>query len=160
MNYIFFQQCLLQSINAQNSLGQNFLQTELVIENHFFNDMVDLETFDPNELDCTGFWFICILRKEFIYIANGWNHHLPSPNRNNTTSGRPDVMHVLLHLYVIANHQISITTAEIGKLIDITSAVPFELSDECDEFTETLVNKNNLEVLHIASSAFDLYFFL
>lgn len=69
-------------------------------------------------------------------------------------------MHFLLHLYVIANHEISITTAEIGKLIDITSAVPFELSDECDEFTETLMNKNNLEVLHIASSAFDLYFFL
>ena len=49
----------------------------------FFQDMVDLEIFDPSEpalLDCIRFCFMSILQKELTYIANEWNRHLLSPN--------------------------------------------------------------------------------
>ena len=52
---------------------------------------------------------------------------------------------------------ISINTAETDKFIDITSAVTSDFSDESREFAETLMNENNMEMPHDASSAFDLY---
>ena len=61
----------------------------------FFQDMVDLKIFDTSEpdlLDCIRFRFMSILQKELADIANQWNYHLLSPNRNNTPSGRPDVV--------------------------------------------------------------------
>ena len=62
----------------------------------FFQDMVDLGIFALGEsalLDCIRLCFMSILRKELTDIANEWNRHLLSPNRNNTPSGRPDVIY-------------------------------------------------------------------
>ena len=91
----------------------------------FFQDMVDLKIFDTSEpdlLDCIRFCFMSILQKELADIANQWNYHLLSPNRNNTPSGRPDVMYFLPHLYdPYTDHIISIDTAETDKFIDITT---------------------------------------
>ena len=129
----------------------------------FFQDMVDLEIFYPSEpalLACIRFCFMSILRKELADIANEWNRHLLSPNRNNTQSGRPDVMYFLPHLYGTTDHMISIDTAETDEFIDITSAVPSDFSDEFGEFAGTLMNENNMEMPHDASSAFDLYLYL
>ena len=125
--------------------------------------MVDLEIFYPSEpalLACIRFCFMSILRKELADIANEWNRHLLSPNRNNTQSGRPDVMYFLPHLYGTTDHMISIDTAEVDDFIDITSAVPSDFSDEFVEFVGTLMNENNMELSHGASSAFDLYLYL
>ena len=129
----------------------------------FFQNMVDLEIFYPSEpalLACIRFCFMSILRKELADIANEWNRHLLSPNRNNTQSGRPDVMYFLPHLYGTTDHMISIDTAEVDEFIDITSAVPSDFSDEFVEFVGTLMNENNMELPHGASSAFDLYLYL
>ena len=125
--------------------------------------MVDLELFDPSEpalLDCIRFCFMSILQKELTYIANEWNRYLLSPNRNNRSSGTPDVMYFLPHLYGTTDHMISIDTAETDEFIDITSAVPSDFSDEFGEFAGTLMNENNMEMPHDASSAFDLYLYL
>ena len=125
--------------------------------------MVDLEIFYPSEptlLACIRFCFMSILRKELADIANEWNRHLLSPNRNNTQSGRPDVMYFLPHLYGTTDHMISIDTAETDEFIDITSAVPSDFSDEFGEFAGTLMNENNMEIPHDASSTFDLYLYL
>ena len=106
--------------------------------------MVDLEIFDPSTsalLDCIRFCFMSILRKELTDIANEWNRHLFSPNRNNAPSGRPDVMYLLPHFYGTANHMISMATAGTDEFIDITSAVPSDFSDEFGEFAGTLMNQ-------------------
>ena len=55
---------------------------------------------------------------------------------------------------------ISIDTPETDKFIDIAMAVLSDCSDEYDEFAETLMNENNMEMPHDASSAFDLYLYL
>ena len=55
---------------------------------------------------------------------------------------------------------ISIDTAETDEFIDITSAVPSDFSDEFGEFAGTLMNENNMEIPHDASSTFDLYLYL
>ena len=111
----------------------------------FFQDMVDLEIFDPRELtllDCIRFCYISILRKELTDIANEWNPHLLSPDINNTPSGRPDSMYFLLHLHRTTDHMISINTSKTDKFIIITtSAVPSDFSDEFGEFAETLMNE-------------------
>ena len=106
------------------------------------------------------FCFMSILRKELVDIANEWNRHLLSPNRNNTQSGRPDVIYFLPHLYGTTDHMISIDTAEVDEFIDITTAVPSDFSDEFVEFAGTLMNENNMELPHGASSAFGLYLYL
>ena len=83
--------------------------------------MVDLEIFDPREitlLDCIRFCFMSIRRKELTDIASEWNRHLLSPNKNNTPSGRPDVMYFLLHLYGTTGHMISIDAVETEEVID------------------------------------------
>ena len=62
-----------------------------------FQDMVDLEIFDPSEpalLDCSRFCFMSTLLKELTDIVNEWDHHLLSPSRNNMPSSRPDVMYL------------------------------------------------------------------
>ena len=66
-------------------------------------------------------------------------------------------MYFLHHLYGTTDHMISINTAETDEFIDITSAVTSDFSDESREFAETLMNENNMEMPHDASSAFDLY---
>ena len=123
--------------------------------------MVDSEIFDPREttlLDCIRFCFMSIRRKELTDIASEWNRHLLSPNKNNTPSGRPDVMYFLPHLYGTTGHMISIDAAETEEFIDFFSAVPFDFSDEFDEFAGALMNeKNNMEMPYDPSSAFDLY---
>ena len=96
-----------------------------------------------------------ILRKELTDIANEWNRHLLSPNKNNTPSVRPDVMYFLLYLYGTTNHMISINTAETSEFIDISSSVPAEFSHE---FAETLINEDNMA--HGASYTFDLHLYL
>ena len=101
-----------------------------------------------------------ILQKELTYIANEWNRYLLSPNRNNRSSDTPDVMYFLHHVYGTTDHMISIDTAETDEFIDITSAVPSDFSDELGEFAGTLMNENNMEMPHDASSAFDLYSYL
>ena len=101
-----------------------------------------------------------ILQKELTYIANEWNRYLLSPNRNSRSSGTPDVIYFLPHLYGTIDHMISIDTAETDEFIDITSAVPSDFSDELGEFAGTLMNENNMEMPHDASSAFDLYLYL
>ena len=119
--------------------------------------MVDLEIFDPSEpalLDCIRFCFMTILRKELTEITNEWNRHLLSPNRNNTPSERTGVMYFLSHLSGTTDHMVSIDTAVTDEFIDTTNA---DLSDEFGEFVETLMNENNMEMSHDASSAFDLY---
>ena len=55
---------------------------------------------------------------------------------------------------------ISICTAETVNFIDITSAVPFDFSDEFVEIAGTLMNENNMEMPHDASSTFELYLYL
>ena len=55
---------------------------------------------------------------------------------------------------------ISIDIADTDEFIDITSAVPSDFFDEFGEFTETLMNKNNIKTPHVASSAFELYLYL
>ena len=50
-------------------------------------------------------------------------------------------------------YMISIDTAETNEFTDITIAV---LSDLSDEFGETVMNENNMEMPHDASSAFGL----
>ena len=56
---------------------------------------------------------------------------------------------------------ISIDTTKTNEFIDITSAVPSDISDdEFGEFAGTLMNENNMELPHDASSAFDLYLYL
>ena len=119
----------------------------------FFQDMVDSKIFDPSEpvlLDCIRFCFMSILRKELTDIANEWNYHLLSPNRNNTPSGRPDVMYFLPHPYGTTDHMISIDKAETNEFIDITSTVPSDISDEFGKFARTLMNENNMEMPHDA----------
>ena len=74
--------------------------------------------------------------------------------------GRPGVMYFLRHLYGTADHMISIYTVETDEFIDIPSAVPSDVSDEFGEFAGTLMNENNMEIPHDASSAFDLYLYL
>ena len=69
-------------------------------------------------------------------------------------------MYFLPHLYGTTDHMISIDTAEVDEFIDITSAVPSDFSDEFVEFVGTLMNENNMELPHGASSAFDLYLYL
>ena len=94
-------------------------------------------------------------------VANEWNRHLLSPNRNNMPSGRPDVIYFLLYLYGATDHMISIDTAETDKFIDITSAVPSDFSEDFGEFAQTLMIENDIEIPHDASrSAFDLYLYL
>ena len=88
--------------------------------------MVDSRISDPSEpalLDCIRLCFISTLSKEFTGIANEWNRHLLSPNRNNTPSGAPDIVYFPTHLYDTANHMISIDTGITDEFIDITSAV-------------------------------------
>ena len=51
-------------------------------------------------------------------------------------------------------------TEDTEEFIDITSPVPPDFFDEFGEFTETLMNENNMEMSHAASSAFDLYLYL
>ena len=83
--------------------------------------MVDLEVLDPHEpalLDCIKFCFMSILRKELTDIANEWNCYLLLPNRNNTPSGRPDVMYFLSHLYGTTDHIICINTAKTDIFTD------------------------------------------
>ena len=65
-------------------------------------------------------------------------------------------MYFLPHLYEAADHMISIDTTETDEFIDIASAVSSDFSDEFGEFAETLMNENNMEMPHDASSAFDL----
>ena len=157
MHYIPFQQCPAQSVNQLK-----FVVDRPGWQKSFFQDMVDLEIFDPSVLallDCIRFWFMSILRKELTYIANEWNRHQLSPNRNNAPSGRPDAMYFLHHLYGTTDHMISINTAETDEFIDITSAVTSDFSDESREFAETLMNENNMEMPHDASSAFELYLY-
>ena len=101
-----------------------------------------------------------ILRKELIDIANEWNLHLFLPNRNNTPSGRLDVVYSLPHLCGTTEHMISIHTAGTDEFFDITSAVLSDFSDEFGEFAETLMNENNMEMPHDAPNAFDLYLYL
>ena len=111
--------------------------------NNFFQDMVNLEIFDPSEpalLDYIRFYFMSIPRKELIAIADEWNHHLLLPNRNNTPSGRSEVMYFLPHLYGTADHMISFDTAETDGFMDINSAVPSDFSYESGEFAGTLIN--------------------
>ena len=98
-----------------------------------------------------------ILRKELTDIAKEWNCHLLSPNRNNTQSGRPDVMYFLHYLHGTTDQLISIDTAETDKFIDITSAATSDFPDEFGEFEETLVNEDNMP--HDAPSASDLYLY-
>ena len=68
-------------------------------------------------------------------------------------------MYFLHHLYGTTDHMISINTAETDEFIDITSAVTSDFSDESREFAETLMNGNNMEMPHDASSAFELYLY-
>ena len=51
-------------------------------------------------------------------------------------------------------------TADTEEFNDITSPVPPDFFDEFGEFIETLMNENNMEMPHAASSAFDLYLYL
>ena len=70
-------------------------------------------------------------------------------------------MYFLPHLYGTTDHMISIDTTKTNEFIDITSAVPSDFSDdEFGEFAGTLMNENNMELSHDASSAFDLYLYL
>ena len=82
-----------------------------------------------------------ILQKELVDIENEWIRHLLSPNRNNTQSGRPDIMYFLPHLYGTTDHMISINTAKNDKFINITRDGLSDFSDEFGEFTETLMNE-------------------
>ena len=51
---------------------------------------------------------------------------------------------------------ISINTAETDEFIDITNAVLFTFSDDFLELGETLMNENDMEMSHDASSALEL----
>ena len=55
---------------------------------------------------------------------------------------------------------ISINTAETDEFIDITNAVLFKFSDDFVELGETLMNENDMEMPHDASSALELYTYL
>ena len=55
---------------------------------------------------------------------------------------------------------ISINTAETDEFIDITNAVLFTFSDDFVELGETLMNENDMEMPHDASSALELYIYL
>ena len=66
-------------------------------------------------------------------------------------------MYFLHHLFGTTDHMISIDTAETDEFIDITSAVPSDFSDESREFAGTLMNENNMEMSHDASSAFYIF---
>ena len=66
-----------------------------------------------------------------------------------TETARHLVALTLCNFYYV----ISIDTAETNEFTDITIAV---LSDLSDEFGETLMNENNMEMPHDASSAFGL----
>ena len=105
--------------------------------------MADLEKFDPSEPALLGFirfCFMTILRKELTEITNEWNHYLLLSNKNNTSSGRSDVMYFLPHLHGTTDHTVSIDTAETDEFIDFTSAVLSDFSDEFGEFAETMMN--------------------
>ena len=109
--------------------------------------------FDPSEpalMDCIRLFYEHSTKRTYIH----WN------KRNNTPSGRPDVMFFLTHIYGTTDHMISIGTAETDEFIDITGAVPSDFSDGFGEFVETLMNENNMEMPHDASSTFDLYLYL
>ena len=55
---------------------------------------------------------------------------------------------------------ISINTAETDEFIDITNAVLFKFSDDFVELGETLMNENDMEIPHDASSALELHIYL
>ena len=55
---------------------------------------------------------------------------------------------------------ISINTAETDEFIDITNAVLFKFSDDFVELGETLMNENDMEMPHDASSALELHIYL
>ena len=55
---------------------------------------------------------------------------------------------------------VSINTAETDEFIDITNAVLFKFSDDFVELGETLMNENDMEMPHDASSALELHIYL
>ena len=75
-------------------------------------------------------------RKELTDITNEWNPHLLLPSRDNTLSGRSDIMFFLPHLYETTDRMISINTPKTDKFIN-TSAVPSGFSDELGEIADT-----------------------
>ena len=124
----------------------------------FFQDMVDLEIFDPRELtllDCIRFCYISILRKELTDIANEWNPHLLSPNINNTPSGRPDIMYFLLHLYRTTDHMISINLSKPTNLLLLPPALyPLTCLMSLVSLQRHWWMNNNMEMSHDASIAY------
>ena len=54
----------------------------------------------------------------------------------------------------------SVSNLRHRQIIDITSAVPSDFSDEFGEFVGTLTNESNTEMPHDVSSAFDLNSYL
>ena len=133
MHYIPFQQCPTQS-----DIQLKFVIDRPGWQKSFFQDMVDLEIFDPSVLtllDCIRFWFMSILRQELKDTANEWNHHLLSPKRNNTASARPDVMNLLPPSLWNYGPQDQHWQYRYRRIYCITSAVvPSDFSDEFGEF--------------------------
>ena len=65
----------------------------------FFQDMIDLDIFNPVHVNCIRYCLMNILREEMKRVATQWNQHILSKSQNGGPCGRPDAMNFLPHLY-------------------------------------------------------------
>ena len=130
----------------------------------FFQDMVDLELYnpsDPAQVDCLRYCFMNILRKELYAVAVEWNHHIISKSINGGPNGRPDTMFFLPHLYNSDNFLENVDLQEVEAIYPHVTDTPRDFSDEFQEFADFALQGNDHDDMPSdVASGLDLFLYL
>ena len=130
----------------------------------FFQDMVDLELYDPSDLaqaDCLRYCFMHILKNELYTVAVEWNHHIISKSINGGPNGRPDTMFFLPHLYNTDSFLENVDLQEVEAIYPHVTDSPRDFSDEFQEFAEFVLQGNDHDDMPSdVASGLDLFLYL
>ena len=110
---------------------------------------------DQVQVECLRYCFIWkeqnTIPKELNTVANEWNQHIISKSMNGGSSGRPDIIFFLPHLYNAKNHLKNIDLENVELIYPEVTYTLKNFSDDFKDFAEF-----NLEGFKMDNESLDI----
>ena len=107
-----------------------------------------------------AFHAVGVLRKELKEMAGEWNEHIITKSSNGGSSGRPDTMYFLPHLFDCQDYSDPLEDDDIDEFLPAVEEIPPHYSAEFGEFAEIIMTNEGLEMPVDVKSCLNFYLFL